>query len=291
MNVSVAIVTYNRSDVIGKCLDSLKKQGRKPFETIIVDSSPDKKTKSVVKKFRNVKYFHSQKKLYQPQARNIALKKAKGDIIAFIDDDCIASKYWLENIEKGYTYENTVAVGGPCILSDINLNPKLPIISNKKNQNRFNIAGDIVNNSRRWIPKNPIKTQVLMGGNMSFLVKTLRKIKGFDEFYSRNAAFREETDPQIALQKLGYSMIYMPAALVYNLDWKTGGIKDDNKDYFYWCGVNQRYFVDKYFHKFLSRLSWITFSRNPPSLPIGLVLALIRRDTNILQWYRGLFGF
>jgi GT2 family glycosyltransferase len=45
-------------------------------------------------------------------ARNTALRYAKGDIVAFLDDDASASEHWLEHMLAPYQDERVVAVGG-----------------------------------------------------------------------------------------------------------------------------------------------------------------------------------
>lgn len=292
MKISVGIITYNRHDTIERCIESIAMQSRKADEIIVIDSSENNMTQDIVKRMKNIrlKYNHLKKRAFQPQARNEIVRRAKGDVIAFVDDDCIAHKHWLKNIEMGYSYSNVVGVGGPCINVDKNMMPIRKISTKNRNRNFFNSAGDIVSEAWGWIPTKPVRTMLLTGGNMSFLSGKLKET-GFDEFYMHEA-FREETDPQIAMIKKGYSFMYMPRALTYHLDWKTGGIHSGgNKDYYYWCGRNHRYMVDKYsFSRFLSRLSWLTFSRSPPSLPIGILLSIVRRDRRILGWYRGLFS-
>jgi GT2 family glycosyltransferase len=52
------------------------------------------------------------------EKRDLAIKKAKGDICAFIDDDAYPDKMWLKNAVKELSMINTVAVGGPGITPD-----------------------------------------------------------------------------------------------------------------------------------------------------------------------------
>jgi len=293
--VTVGIITYERSETIKKCLESVEKQTIKPDEIIVVDSSKTNKTKSIIEeKFPNVKYIRTAKiRVPQPTARNIILRKARGDIIAFIDDDVICNKYWLQEILRGYSFgSNIVGVTGPVILSDCNFNPMLRIIRKKKNQNFFTKYGDIRCKSWNWIPPEPVKCQIMAGGNMSFLREKLLEVGGFDEFYGRYpTAFREETDPQIALVKRGYSFMYMPGAFVYHVATSKGGISEfkRNSRYFYYCGKCHRYLSDKYFSKILSRVSWLCWSINPPCIWISIILSILRRQ-NYLEWHKGLWG-
>jgi GT2 family glycosyltransferase len=289
MKISVGIVTYNRPETLKLVLDSLRNQTKRPHEVIIVDSSNNKETEKLAKKYRT-KYMHTKKRLYQPQARNIILKKCKGDVIAFLDDDSVPEKKWLENIEKGYSFENVVGVAGPALNSDNRMRVLENIVRTEKNRNYFTSSGDLLMDTRRWVPQKPVFCSLMLGANMSFLIRPLREI-GFDEFYSRDAAVREETDPQIALVKKGYRFVYMPGALTFHIKAKVGGIRSNpEKDYYYWAGVHHRHMADKYFPRWKTRLSWIFFSRNPPCLWLCIVLAIFRRDMNILKWHKGLWS-
>lgn len=109
--ITVAIVTFKRSDKLKNCLDSLVKQTVVPSEILIVDNGPDYKTKKVAGFFLKklpVRYIveHHQG---IPYARNAALRHAKGKILAFIDDDCQASETWVEEIIKAHKKHPGVA--------------------------------------------------------------------------------------------------------------------------------------------------------------------------------------
>lgn len=289
MRVSIVVVTYNRPHCINICLNSLERQTIKPDEIIVIDSSDNDKTERILREERIV-YKRVMDRVYQPQARNSALKIAEGDIIVFVDDDVFCVPKWLESIIQGFSFENVVGVGGPVIVCDENLRPLEKIKLSDKNQNFFSRAGDI-RVIRAWIPSKPVRTKLMMGGNMSFLKEKLKEVGGFDEFFGRGGAFREETDPQIALIKKGYDFMYMPGAVVYHFQSKEGGIRTDNlADYCYWCGKYHKHLADKYFPKWLSRPSWIFWSFDPPCLWICVLSTLIHRDLNALKWIRGLWS-
>jgi GT2 family glycosyltransferase len=269
-------------------LDSLERQVDPPDEIIVVDSSDNDEIDKAVR-HRNVVYEHANTRLYQPQARNLSLKIAKGDIVAFVDDDIVCTPEWLANVIQGYSYNNIAGVGGPVIRCDETFHPLERIIISDENRNFFKSYGDI-RVTRAWIPSRPIRTELMMGGNMSFMKAKLKEVGGFDEQYGKGGAYREETDPQIAMVKRGNDFMYMPKAIVYHLQYSIGGIRsDDRTNYYYWCGKYHKYLADKYFPKWSSRLSWIIWSFDPPCLWICLVLAVLRRNRNFLKWIRGLW--
>lgn len=269
MSVTVGVITYRRPRMLEKCLRAIQNQTVKPDKVDVVDSS--------------------KKRIPQPVARNIILNRCKTEIIAYLDDDAVSTPRWLENIVKGYSKPEIAGVGGPCINVDETFAIKERIITDQKNRNYFKSTGDVRCDGRRWIPPKAVKTQIMLGGNMSFLTEKLREVGGFDEHYAQ-AAFREETDPQIALIKKGHEFMYEPKALVWHVRTGEGGISRDlSKDYFYWCGKNHKYLCDKHFSKLKSRLSWIFWSISPPCFWLTIALAIIRRDRRYLGWIKGLW--
>lgn len=73
---------------------TLSKQTRIPDEVIIIDAHQNNKI------------------LNRSQGRNLGVKKAKGDIIAFTDAGCIPDKNWLAELVKPFTDKNVQVVSG-----------------------------------------------------------------------------------------------------------------------------------------------------------------------------------
>ncbi len=105
--VSVIIPVYNAEKYIEQCLNSLQQQKTaKPYEIIVVDSSTDATPTIIKTKFPDVQLIHLDRQTYPGAGRNIGAKEAQGEILAFIDSDCIAAENWLEKgveqVKKGY---------------------------------------------------------------------------------------------------------------------------------------------------------------------------------------------
>lgn len=115
LTVSVVIATRNRADWLRDTLESVAKQSRAPDEVVVVDNASTDHTKDVVLSFAdrlNVRYVHEPRRGI-PYARNAAVRSATGDIVAFIDDDCVANEDWLRYIEMPFLRDpNVGAVGG-----------------------------------------------------------------------------------------------------------------------------------------------------------------------------------
>ncbi len=88
--ISVIMPAYNAVQYISESIQSVIDQSYKNWELIIVDDGSIDDTAKIVKDFANresrIKYFY-QKNSRQGKARNLALKHADGDYIAFLDAD------------------------------------------------------------------------------------------------------------------------------------------------------------------------------------------------------------
>jgi glycosyltransferase involved in cell wall biosynthesis len=87
--VSVIIPSYNTAQLITTCLDSVRNQTYRDFETIVVnDGSPDAVTlEQVLQPYMNEIIYISQANKGAAGARNAAIQKAKGQFLAFLDSD------------------------------------------------------------------------------------------------------------------------------------------------------------------------------------------------------------
>jgi glycosyltransferase involved in cell wall biosynthesis len=114
LSISAAVITFNRAEWLKDALTSLTKQARQPDEVVVVDNGSKDHTKDVVLSFSdrlNIKYVYEPVRGI-PHARNTAIKNATGDIIASIDDDCVADENWLKQIEIPFIKDPHIGVVG-----------------------------------------------------------------------------------------------------------------------------------------------------------------------------------
>src|SRR5690606_18830049 len=94
--VSIVMPSYNAAKTISKSIESVIDQTYPYWELIIVDDCSSDTTYNIVSKFTDarVKFISFQKNSGSPVSpRNVAIKEATGDYIAFLDSD----DYWLPN--------------------------------------------------------------------------------------------------------------------------------------------------------------------------------------------------
>lgn len=109
--ISVIIASYNAEKTLSAALDAIENQDiwKKKFEVIIVDDGSTDGSKRLIEKYIkkntfNLQYYY-QEHVWVGSARNHAIKKSKGDILAFTDADCICDKNWLSVIERSIREE------------------------------------------------------------------------------------------------------------------------------------------------------------------------------------------
>ncbi len=97
MKISVVIPTYEREQLVPRAIESVLAQSFMPYEIIVVDDGSTDNTKKVLsEKFgKKIRYFYK-KNGGVSSARNYGMRKAKGDLVAFLDSDDIWMKDKLE---------------------------------------------------------------------------------------------------------------------------------------------------------------------------------------------------
>lgn len=91
--VSAVVATYNRADVLRKCLRELRSQSRTPDEIMVIDdASPDQTRAMVRQEFPDTRYTRMPQNMGQAYNRNLGFMSTGGDYILSIDDDA-----WFED--------------------------------------------------------------------------------------------------------------------------------------------------------------------------------------------------
>jgi len=123
--VSVIIPFYGEKKDLFNCITGLQNQiFTKPFETIIVESGKNPEIRRFISKIPNVSLISSNSIMYPGKARNIGVKNASTNFLAFTDADCVPSTNWLSEIYSSLNKGNEIVIG-----PIINLYPFHPIAS------------------------------------------------------------------------------------------------------------------------------------------------------------------
>ncbi|MDT3698280.1 MAG: glycosyltransferase family A protein [Thermincola sp.] len=118
--ISVVVCTFNREELLPCCLQSLVDQtlDKSLYEVIVVNNNSTDSTELIAQSFVDEQENFSLVVAIEQglsHARNRGWQEAKGDYIAYIDDDAKACPDWCERILRAFktVASNKVCVGGP----------------------------------------------------------------------------------------------------------------------------------------------------------------------------------
>jgi len=211
--VSVVVSTYskNRLSYLLDCIASLRKQSFKPVEVILVlDPVPDLVEFYESRLSDDVKIVVSDK-CGLSNARNAGVKNARGEIIAFVDDDAVADVNWLENLIKNYEDPMVVGVGGL-------IKPLWESGSPAWFPEELNW---VVGCSYKGLPEHRACVRNPIGCNMSFRKSVFEKVGYFRSDVGRFgkkllAGEEPELSKRISEKMLGSKIVYEPSAVVFH---------------------------------------------------------------------------
>ena len=107
--VSIVIACPKGSWMLDECLEAIRAQSYEKWECIVL---PDEEKSEAEVELRNVRIIPTGK-VRPAEKRNIGIREAKGEIVAFIDDDAYPDAHWLEYAVKYFGDRDVGAVGGP----------------------------------------------------------------------------------------------------------------------------------------------------------------------------------
>jgi mycofactocin system glycosyltransferase len=112
--VSVVVPVKDRADELRRCLESLGRvrYPREKLEIVVVDDGSCDESASVARSLGACVVSSGGRGRGPAAARNRGAAVAEGEILAFIDSDCIASEGWLAELAAAFEDPDVVAVGG-----------------------------------------------------------------------------------------------------------------------------------------------------------------------------------
>lgn len=205
--VSIVICTYNRAPFLKRTLRSLRNLNYKNFEVVVVNGPSTDDTELILEKYAEKIKIARNPYTNLSISRNMGIKISSGDIIAFIDDDAIPDKYWLDDIVSYYTDDTVGGVGGKVF------GPGDDHFQFEKGYVDFwgdaevHYTGDDYND-----PKGT-KFNMMLGTNCTFTKKALIDVGGFDEYYDY---FHDESDLCLRVVQKGYKILNHPRAFIHH---------------------------------------------------------------------------
>jgi glycosyltransferase involved in cell wall biosynthesis len=223
--VSILIATRDRPEMLATCLHSLLALEYPHYEIIVIDNAPStnstaeliETTFGHISQIRYLNLSRPGKSL----AYNYGLTQAKGDIVAFTDDDVVVDPHWLSGLVRGFQATDRVA----CVTGMV-----LPQEIETPAQAWFEQYGgftkgfdDQIFDMRQHHPGSrlfPYAAGMFGSGNsMAFKRDILQSIGNFDPALGPGTPAQGGEDLATYFQVItqGYRLVYTPGAIVHHL--------------------------------------------------------------------------
>lgn len=119
--ITTIICTYNRAKYIGNLLESIAANDlpKREYEIVLVDNNCTDNTREICEAFAKAHKDVAFRYVVEPEqglsaARNKGIKEAKGDVIAYVDDDALVDSHYLRTYAEWFAaHPQTMACGGP----------------------------------------------------------------------------------------------------------------------------------------------------------------------------------
>lgn len=207
MTVSIIIVVKTCQKNLEECVSRCRQLDYPDFEILILPDTINEQDLAVaLREDKRVKVIITGP-LSVPQKRDKAIEQAKGEIIAFIDDDAWPEKDWLKNAVENFKDSDAAAVGGPAIT------PPQDSLKQKASGLIYSsllVSGQYV---YRYLPKKRLEVDDFPTCNLLVRKSALEELGGF------NTHFWPGEDTKLCLditKKLGKKIIYDPRVLIFH---------------------------------------------------------------------------
>ncbi|MGC9525501.1 MAG: hormogonium polysaccharide biosynthesis glycosyltransferase HpsN [Limnospira sp.] len=228
--ISVVIPTYNREEALRDTLADVLKQDYPHFEVIVADQTrthePETQTDLQELADAGKISWHRLDWASLPGARNYAVRRAKGDIILFIDDDVQLPAGFLDAHARNYIDNDQIGAVAGRVFDRMKLGDSggsLTVETLPPEAMDPGIAWYYIDLVHTVKPQQVISAR---GCNMSFRREIFDKHGlHFDERF-RGSAVREESDFCLRIRNTGYIIWYDPDAHLVHLGEEVGGCHD-----------------------------------------------------------------
>ncbi len=215
--ISVAVCTRNRTADLALCLDAISKLNYPNFEILVIDNAPsdDSTEKLIQTQFPNVRYIKEPRPGLD-WARNRAIVSAKGEIIAYTDDDVIVDTEWLKAFAFLFA-ENPEVMAVTGLVVPFELETRAQVL--------FEMYGGFGRGfERKWhrfnsdsLPWTALGTgQHGTGANMAYRKSVFDQAGQFDPALDVGTVTNGGGDLEMFFRVLkeGHTLVYEPAAMV-----------------------------------------------------------------------------
>lgn len=111
--VSLILVFHNLPEITLQCIQSIHQYTKPHYELLVIDNASTVDMKNAIKAFPRVRFFQNSRNIGYIAALNQGIKKAQGDYYLILNNDIIATPYWLENLLRCMKSDARIGIVGP----------------------------------------------------------------------------------------------------------------------------------------------------------------------------------
>lgn len=239
--VSIVIPVHNQIAYTFACLRSLAAHaGATPFEVIVVDDASTDATAARLATVAGIRVLRNERNLGFVGACNAGAAAARGEFLAFLNNDTVVAAGWLEALLGCFEEEPDCGlVGAKLVYPDGRLQEAGGIVfrdGSGWNYGRFDDPADPRYNFRR-------EADYCSGAAILVRRELFAALGGFDARYA--PAYYEDTDLAFAVRAAGHKVFYEPRATVVHFEGVTAGT-DTGSGMKRYQVVNREKFVEKW---------------------------------------------
>lgn len=178
--VSVIVVCWNAAEVLERCLEQLFAQDYRDREIVVVDDGSDDGTFEIAEHAaarEELTLVRSTRNRGCPAARNLGLRHAGGEIVAFVDADGFADRGWLTRVVEAFGGDETVGGVASTVFYDDD-----PLVLNGAGgtMNRQGWAADLSMNESLEVAEDRSEALYPMGCGMAVRRAAIERVGPFD---------------------------------------------------------------------------------------------------------------
>lgn len=218
---TVAVCTRDRPEDLDRCLTALLSLASIGQELLVIDNAPaGERSRMIVDRHTGVRYVREERPGLDI-ARNRALREARGEIVAFCDDDAVPDPYWLAALMRNFDGPRTLCVTG------LTLPMELETVAQEwfEQTNAFSRGLDRIRYDGA-IHDPFLVGRIGAGVNMALRKSVLDMIGPFDEALDAGTLTKSGGDHDMFTRILlaGYCISYEPGAISFHRhrrDWQS----------------------------------------------------------------------
>ena len=218
-SVTVAVCTRDRSEDLGRCLDSLARLEHQAHEILVVDNAPGTDdTRTLVDRRGGTVRYARERRPGLDWARNRAIAEATGDVVAFTDDDVEVDPCWVHAIASAFRADPSVAaVTGLVLPAELDTGAQV-LFERYRSFGRGFQRRRVAAGRDEWplAARYGLAGDYGTGANMAFRRALFERIGTFDPALDVGTPARGGGDLEMffRLLKEGHALVYEPSAIV-----------------------------------------------------------------------------